>query len=65
MGLLQVPIYAEALAKASALQIGHLELCQAFAGERVGTLVHDVPGVTLHPAPIDGVMRGGRLEPLP
>jgi len=41
------------------------EPCQALAGERVGTLVHGVPGVTLHPAPIDGVRRGGRLEPLP
>ena len=41
------------------------EPCHALAGERVGTLVHGVPGVTLHPTPIDGVMRGGRLEPLP
>ncbi len=41
------------------------EPCHALAGERVGTLVHGVPGVTLHPAPIDGVRRGGRLEPLP
>lgn len=39
--------------------------CHALAGERVGTFVHGVPAVTLHPAPIDGVRRGGRLEPLP
>ena len=42
-----------------------IEPCHALAGERVGTFVHGVPGVTLHPAPIDGVRRGGRLKPLP